>query len=126
MAGPTKYGRQIATAKRLISQKGQAATWREPTDATADPDKPWHSSANAAADHSVEIVVLPDNSARFAALMAGTDVPEGTQIAYMSAVNFEPTMRGTVIIDGKPNRVTYLSPLAPDGTPIIWIVGLVA
>ena len=122
----TKYGRHIATAKRLIAQKGQAVTWREPADATPDPDKPWRSTPNAATDHVVNVVTLPDNSARFAALVGGTDVPEGTQLAYMGAVDFEPTVRGTLIIAGKAYRVTYLSPLAPDGTPIIWIVGLAA
>lgn len=122
----TKYARQIASAKRLIKAKGQAATWREPADATPDPDKPWHSAPNAPADHTVDIVTLPDNSARFAALVAGTDVPEGTQLAYMGSVDFEPTVRGTLIIGGVGFRITYLSPIAPDGTPIIWIVGLAA
>lgn len=122
----TKYSKQIASAKRMIKAKGQAATWREPADTTPDPDKPWRSTANAPADHNVNVVTLPDGQARFAALISGTDVPEGTELAYMAAVDFEPTVRATLIRDGKAQRITYLTPIAPDGTPIIWIVGLAA
>lgn len=120
----TKYGRQIASAKRLIKAKGQLATWREPADATADPDKPWHSTPTPPADHTVNVVTLPDSRASFAALMKGSDVPEGTQLAYMGAVDFEPSVRGTLIIGGVPYRITSLDPIAPDGTPILWTVGI--
>jgi len=119
----TAYKRQLAAAKRLIAAKGAKVTWRQPPDQTADPDKPWNAVQGDPVDFGVSIVFLPDTRKEFAALMKGTDVPEGAETGLMGAVEFEPQVGDMVIRNGSALRVVSLSPLQPDGVPLLYTIG---
>lgn len=123
MAG-TVYSRQIATAQRIIKAKGAKCTWRQRPDVADDDDKPWNAEERPPVDKPVSIAFFPDGQKTFAALMKGEDAPEGVEIGYMGAVDFEPAVGDTVIRNGVGLRVASVTPLQPDGTPILYTIGI--
>ena len=124
----TVYKRQIATALRLIKNKGAKCTWRQLPDADNDAVKPWNSEERSPVDFAVSIAFFPMQSTEFAKAFAsfvrGEDIPQGLEIGYMHAVEFSPNVGDTVIRNGQALRVGAVTPLQPDGTPILYIVGL--
>lgn len=117
------YARQIATAKRLITAKGKAVTWRSNSDgAPGDASQPWKPGATAAIDYLVSIVFLPENRVGYEWLvrMTNSEIPEGSGYGLMHAVTFEPTLKDVVIKDGKELRIASIDPLAPNGEVILY------
>lgn len=120
------YDRAIATAQRIIAQKGQAVTWesRENGD-PVDADKPWRSGATEKTDHTVNIVFLPYNrqNYEFLRMIAGTEIPAGKMYGLMGAVDFSPALKDTVLRGSERLGVTAIDVLAPNGDPILYTIG---
>lgn len=92
------YDRQIATAKRIIAQKGQTATWY-----SVAPGSGGTAAAPAAAvetPHTVTIAFLPidrEYLRTIQAVMKDTDVPSGYLQGLMGQVDFKPTLADRVV-----------------------------
>jgi hypothetical protein len=101
------YERQIATATRLIRQKGQLCTWREPGVPGGTPSKP---TAGTPADHAVHIVFLNNTNreylAAFLSMLKDTEIPTGGLRGLMAATSFTPTLKGQVT-----RAATYTGPV---------------
>ncbi len=124
------YARQIATAKRLIAEKGEACHWREPVlSSTPDPERPWIETPTAASgvEHPVSIAFFPVNRQNSALVRAlgGTEVSVGNLYGIMPAVLFTVTRSGIVIRnDGSAFGVINADPLSPNGEIILWSLEL--
>lgn len=122
-----EYDRQVATAKRLIAKKGQDVTWKSLEDgAPSDPSKPWRPSAATSTEHTVKIAFLPvdrrgDETRRY---REGTAVPEGSLLGYMAQVDFTPALKDVIVRDGEELTVLNFDLIAPNGTPILYILEL--
>lgn len=101
------YERQIATATRLIRQKGQLCTWREPGEPGGTPSKP---TAGIPTDRNVYIVFLNnanrENFHSFLSLLKDTEVPTGGLRGLMAVTSFTPTLKGLVA-----RAPTYTGPI---------------
>lgn len=91
------YDRQIATAARLITAKGQRCTWREPGPRGGTPARP---TDGGPIDYTVNIVFLSNNNreslSSLLSMIPGTEVPTGGMRGLMPAVPFTPTLMGQV------------------------------
>lgn len=91
------YERQIATARRLITAKGQLCTWREPGTVGGTPNRP---VPGTPIDKSVHIVFLNNTNrehlASFLSMIKDTEVPTGGLRGLMHAVDFTPSLMGQV------------------------------
>ncbi len=117
------YDRAIASALRMIEAKGQACAWHKPADAdpaadswrdvrTGDPEGPF----------DVSIAWFPPALQTMRYLANSPDgIPEGFELGYMGAVEFEP-VNGERIerTTGEFVTVFNIDRLAPDGTPILY------
>lgn len=120
------FGRQTATAKRLIAKNGRTCVWRALDNAApADADKPWIKGAETTDDNTVKIVFLPDTRTNLSFLQTLTDeaINVGDDYGLMAAVDFVPTMRaeiydetGTTLLRG----IKSVDPLAPNGEVILY------
>lgn len=122
-----QYDALIATAKRLIAQKGQAVTWKSIGDAVADdPNKPWEPASQTVTDYAVNIAFLPINlsSRKFTQAIAGTDIPIGTEKGYMGAQSFEPKIKDTILRGTQTLTVLSIDRIAPDGSQILYTLEL--
>lgn len=120
-----EFDRQIATAQRLIRQKGQAVKWRVITNgAPSDPLKPWKPTQSPTVDYAVSICFLPINkeTQRTLMLQAKSEVPTSNLMGLMGAVPFAPDMKDVVLRDGKELRIEAIDTLAPNGQPILYTV----
>jgi len=119
------YDRQIATAKRLISQKGQSVTWRQLADgAPVDSSKPWKPSAATPTDNPVSIVFLPPlkENQELIRYLKGTEVPTGSVSGLMPAVTFAPAAKDVVIRNSVELVVKSIDPLSPNGEIILYFL----
>jgi len=121
-----QYDALIATAKRLIAQKGQAVTWKSIGDPVADPNKPWEPTSQVVTDYSANIAFLPINlsTRKFSQAITGTDIPIGTEKGYMGAQSFEPKIKDVILRNGKTLTVLSIDRIAPDGSPILYTLEL--
>jgi hypothetical protein len=114
------YDRQIATAKRLIKAKGQLVIWAQ-TDSLLG-SKPWLPGTKTTINHNVSIVFLPQSKTfmEFLRFMKGTDIPVGSMIGLMAAVNFEPKVSDLIIRPNDELKIKSINPLAPNGDIIFY------
>jgi hypothetical protein len=91
------YERQIATARRLITAKGQMCTWREPGVPGGTFAEP---TAGTPADYQVPIVFLSNSNreslAGLLSMIPGTEIPTQGMRGLMPAVPFAPSLAGRV------------------------------
>jgi hypothetical protein len=114
------YDRQIENAKRLIKAKGQLVIWSQTNIAIGA--KPWLSSIPTSVNHNVSIVFLPQSRTmmEFFRYLKGTDIPIGSMIGLMGAVNFEPKLSDIIIRPNDELKIKSISPLAPNGDIIFY------
>lgn len=127
----TVYARQIATAKRLINAKGAACLWRVLPDAVPDTDEPWKVTPVAPIEYrNVKIVFLPFSRLNYEFLrqMTGTEIQIGDMYGLMAQQSFKPTITDLVIrnVDSQVFNIDKISPLAPDGTDILYTINFKA
>lgn len=97
------YDRQIATARRLIERYGQAATWHSRAPGVGGTAaKP---AAGVPVAHPVHIAFLPLDREYLQTTLGksdGSDIASGMLTGYMGQVDFQPTLKDTVVrlIDG--------------------------
>jgi hypothetical protein len=118
------YDRQIKVAKRLISQKGQLVVWRSFVDGVKTLD--WIPTIPTYNDYNVSIVFLPHTRMfmEFLRYMKGTDIPVGSLVGLMSAVNFVPSIRDIIVRPNDILTIKAISPLAPNGDIIFYTLEL--
>lgn len=123
------YDRQILTAKRLLFRNGQSVTWREPAapiTAPTGPAQPWKPTAGIPTDYpDTRIAFFPNTKENRETLHYSndTDIPAGSEIGLMGAVDFNPTLKGIVIRpDGQQLRVKSISPIKPNGEIILYTI----
>lgn len=119
-----QFDRQVKTALKLIAKNGQAVKWRIVRDgAPVDSSQPWKPTQPATpVEHDVTICFLPINKEmrETIAYLRGTEVPTGSVMGYMGAVNFEPSLKDVVIRDGKELRLENIDVLSPNGQIILY------
>lgn len=123
------YDRQIASAARAIATKGEACVWKLPAPADTDA-APWRDVRDGVpTDKDVSIAWFSERdlgrgSSEFAALLAGTEVPQGCEVGLMAGgLDFEPLESHTIVrSDTKTYEIEKLDRLAPNGTPILFYV----
>lgn len=113
----------IELAKELIDDNGQEVTWRVNREvAPFDPSRPWERDPAAPIEHTVRIVFLPQSreNRELIRAMRGSEVPTGRVMGLMAAGPFEPTLKDTVVRDGKTLAIECIDVLAPNGPPILY------
>lgn len=116
------YDRQIASAKKLIAEKGELCTWREFDATTPDTSKPWNKTANKT-DYPVNIVFQSFPRMNYEALHEAkkSDVPAGNKKGLMAQVSFKPTLNAVVIRgNGEIWHVSAIDPIDPNGDVILY------
>lgn len=119
------YGRQIATARRLIRDKGQPVIWQQVRD-TENESEPWKPSNTPPTEHTVDMVFLPETRTdrEGQRSMGGMEVPTGNLIGLMGSVPFEPSIKDIIIRDGVPLGIQTIDALAPNGDIIYYTIRL--
>lgn len=118
-----RFDRQIETAIRLIKKNGQKVIWRQ-TAKPSDTLEPWKQQDAASIDKDAIICFLPvDKETReFLTYIRGTDVPMGSELGLMGAVDFEPSIEDVVLRDGKTYRIKHIDLLSPNGQKILYTI----
>lgn len=117
------YDRQIASALRQIAAKGQACRWHKP--AAVDPaSDSWRDvrTGDPEEPYDVSIAWFPPDLQTQRFLANSIDgIPEGFELGYMGAVEFE-VVNGEQIERATGEFVTVFNVdrIAPDGTPILY------
>lgn len=123
-----EYDRQIATAKRIIDQKGRECTWRNDVPgAPVDPEKPWLPGPSTTEEHTVKIVFLPDtkNNKEFLQAMSKEPINVGDDYGLLAAVDFHPNLKSSVWNDDNDvmlRGIKSIEPLAPNGDIILYTI----
>lgn len=118
------FTRTANQALRLITQYGEQCTWKSAAaPVVADDTKPWITTNGVpTVTQGVPLLFTSSKENPLLKLVAGSDVEEGKLKALMPAMGFTPNLADTIL---RSDGVTTLaldsvSPLAPNGTPIIW------
>ena len=124
---PTKYTRQTARARALITRKGTTCTWYKAVNSTAD-DTTLPPEMQGDADpleFTVPIVFYPQAKLSLATQLGirltGT-VSNQLFAVIPGDVPFTPEDDDAVLINGKIQHVDTINTLQPDMTPIIYEV----
>lgn len=120
------YDRQIKIALKKIKQKGMKATWFEIKNET-DSNRPYLESDVVKIPHIVDIVIFPKIAESLVEAVIGRikdiEVPSGTLICYMGAVDFTPSYKDELLtVNNELLRVVKFNIIAPNGRPILYIV----
>lgn len=116
------YERQIATARRLIAQKGEACIWRVMTLGNpVIPGQDWKPTNPDEADipkHNVNIVWVPESAIR---AMFDTVIPVAKYYGLMSEQSFLPSINDSVQSTSGRVKVEWLTELNPNGVEsVLW------
>jgi hypothetical protein len=119
------YTRQIESAKRLIAKYGQAVTFRKIANGTPENlEMPWKPGPAVQTDYSVSMAFFPVGRVKneFEHYSKDMQTPEGSELGYMASQDFVPAIKDVVLRGGEVLTVRSIDRIAPDGTPILYIV----
>lgn len=123
---PTKYSRQIATARRMITKFGGVCTWsKEGADTTSSLPPEMRPLASAVTYPGIPIVLIPatrkEMFSQILHVLTSTVIDQ--DVAYIPGdVPFSPANGDDVIINGETRYVDRINKIAPDGTAIAYEV----
>jgi hypothetical protein len=125
----TVYQRFVDLTIRLISQKGMFITLRKLVYGNpVNPLEPWKPTASTATDYQVKCVFLPEETInRYVTVRIPYDLDfEGFEYGLMANnPNIPaPALNDLIIRNGEQLRLKYLKPYAPDGTVILYVIGI--
>lgn len=125
----TVYSRQIATAIRLLDKYGQFIKWRQIKDGLpTDIAQPWKPSIAAPKDlDKIKVAFFPNNRVTYESLrslITGQEISTGNTLGYMASQLFLPSLKDTLIRNGKEYRLESISEINVDGSPILYILSL--
>lgn len=122
------YTDEIQTVLELIAEYGKPVTWRQlAVDPEENVSEPWKQTDIDPIEYSVNIVFLPVNRIGFESLrpiQSAPDVVLGNTIGYMGAYSFEPAKKDLIVDGSRTLRIRNITTIAPDGTPILYIIEL--
>lgn len=113
------YTRQIETARRLITQKGQSIVVRHNT-TVFDPATPWIPDSSGVVDHVAVAVFFPmtkDRHETVRELSDGVDIT-GSVWAMVAQFDATPSVGDVVLRNGVELQVLYVNTLSPNGEVI--------
>ena len=116
------FDRQVATALRLISEKGQTVTWvKKANPVFADPNKPWIKTDGSDVSYSVKVVFFPiyRDLKENQAVMDYTRREVGAEMCFMGQVSFNPELSDILIRDGVSLIVKNIDTIRPNGEVIL-------
>lgn len=114
------YSELAAEAGNLIREFGASATLKNVTQGAYD--NATSTATTTTVDVTVSAVVFPGTGYRY---LDGTQVQEGDQYGFISAVGVNPPKVGdTLTWSSVPLAVVKSSVLAPGGTNVLYEVGL--
>jgi len=120
------YDRQIATALRVIREKGEACTWTAKAAPTTDPATPWLPVAGVAVAYTNTPIAFFPLSRQWSELLRylkGTEVVTGSLYGLMPAVAFAPQLTDIITrTDGSKLAPITIDPLAPNGEIILYTI----
>jgi hypothetical protein len=121
------YDRAIATAQRMIREKGEPCVWAVPGTPTRDPDQPWLESApGVPTQHNVHILMLPKNrqNEQLIRLLSKMEVIGGCMYGIMAYTpGLVPDVTGKVTRkNGKVIGISNIDPLGPNGDDILYTI----
>ncbi|MGH8711235.1 MAG: hypothetical protein ACREVA_07955 [Burkholderiales bacterium] len=120
------YDTQIATAKRLIKQKGQIVNWLSIEHGMPDNvTKPWKPSEEIFICYLVNIVFFPIGLAftEFLHYLKNSEISSSSEQGYMGQVNFEPKLKDIIIRNNEELVISSIDRIAPNGEIILYIIG---
>jgi len=112
------YDSFVATAKRMINEKGQTVEWKSITNNDpATPGVEWEEVPVISVSYYPKVVFLPNEryGREFFRYFKGTDVPVGNLLGYMAKQNFIPSLKDVVIRDGVELPILSFYPYNPNG-----------
>lgn len=101
------------------------ATWRIiQNDVVADPDKPWETTRGTATTKPVKIVFVQDTleDRQLLRYLSKTEVNIGLVNGIMYHTDFNPSLKDTVLWQGRELTVSAIDPIQPFDTPIVYIL----
>lgn len=121
------YASLIATAAKLIREKGVACKWRSAR-VTIDDAHPWKEAATTPLEYATYVVLLPFDSVarRMFGYLDGRPVPAGTLLGYVpGSESFAPKLRDTILVGTVVYTVGAFDILNPNADKdIIYVVEL--
>jgi len=120
------YDRQIATALRMIREKGELCVWASSTQAEANDSEPWNGTPSESVPYEdTPIVFFPLNQqwSELIRYLRGTEVQSGSLYGIMPQVEFSPQLTDSVTrSDGSVLRPLAIDPLSPNGEIILYTI----
>ena len=121
------YDRLIATATRMIRDRGESVTWESQSLATSpNPEKAWKGAETQTTPHTVNMVFLPYETIgrEFLRYRKDSSVATGSEGGLMAQVDFTPTMKDSVIRTSNDKKyvVKNLIEYNPNGESILWVI----
>lgn len=113
------YSALIATAQRLIANKGQVVTWRKISSVPSDPAKPWLGDSPSNQDFLVSIVFFTTNNKT----LNNNDTLEFVKSSlkgFMGQVEFAPSLKDIIIRNGKELSISSIDIISPNGEKILY------
>lgn len=124
------YDSAIATGNRLIAKFGADCVWSKPApvDGTVEPWREVRDGEPQPFPVKIAFFSAKDlgyGSTIALAAMAGTEVPQHTQMGLLAGgLPFDPELTDTLTFDGDTIDVTKIDKLAPNGTPVLYFLWL--
>jgi hypothetical protein len=121
------FSSAIATAQRLITKYGQPCYWRRVQPLTnVNPLAPWLVGTGSDIDVPVTILFTQSRGTLTALLQyaRNSDVSVGGLRGLMSAQDFTPDLQDVILKNGSAYALQSINPIAPNGTPILYILEL--
>lgn len=125
----TVYQRQIDSAIRIINEKGMSITLKKLTyGAPVDPLEPWKPTASTSVSYTAKCVFLPEETInRYPYFRIPYELAqEGFEYGLMANNPGvpAPALNDVIVRASEELRLKYLKPYAPDGTVIIYVIGI--
>jgi hypothetical protein len=116
------YDRQVASAIRMIKEKGALSVFRSITKSS----NTYEGDELTYTDYAVNIACVPVDRVDHETQMYRefTDIPVGYTLGYMGAVDFKPTMKDVVVFGGVTYTIRNIIEYNPNGESIAFVLGL--
>lgn len=116
-----------ASALRLINRaiKTPNATWEVvPNDTTPDVDEEWNVEPPSVTAYNIKILLFPSSreDREFLRYINGTAVNTGDLFGIMTKQLFTPSLKDTLLWQGKRLQVSSIDPIQPIDLPIVYLI----